>query len=584
MLTRVEDLTGTPRHQFWGGTFHSIGQRILRKHGGAVGLERNFTILDQDDAESLLAEVIRGVDPAFLKNKSHPKAKVLADIISYSRNTGLTIEQVLSDRYPFFSDLPDQVEAFAQAYAKRKRDSQVADYDDLLELWLKAMNADPAIAEEYQQRFDHVLVDEYQDTNELQARIIDKIASRHQVMAVGDDAQCIYTWRGANFENIMTFSDRHPETVIHKIQTNYRSTPDILSFANGVLRNQPVGSGYEKELRASRPADSRPYFVPLMDGRQQAQFIIQRTQGLLDEGRSLSDIAVLYRAHYQAMEVQMELSRANIPYQITSGVRFFEQAHVRDLTAQLRFASNPTDTTAFGRFTGLLPKVGPRSAEKIYRFARSEAEKREQDFIPFLADAAVLAKVPKDAREEWPSLAQTLIDLWSARDQPPDEIVRLAVEGWYGTFIREVYPNWAQRVDDLESLIGFAAQHESLTELLAQLVLLSSETSDRSTDTGDRDAMRLTTIHQAKGLEFPVVFVIGLADGLFPLKRAIEEGTIEEERRLFYVAVTRAMDELYLAYPMIQTQGGPPQRNEASRFIRETDPETFETLRFRSGW
>ena len=579
MLERVEDLTGIPRRYLWGGTFHSIAQRILRVHGEKVGLKRHYTILDEGEAEMILKNVIQATDAKFIKTKNNPKPKVVANLISYARNTCTSVYDEADDRYPFLDGMADKIASFHKGYQAAKLEQQVVDYDDLLEYFLKLLKEHPDVAQQYQDRFKHILVDEFQDTNRLQSDIVDSLAAHHQVMAVGDDAQCIYTWRGADFDNIMRFSERHEGAEIHKIETNYRSTPEILTFANAVLGNQPAGLGYAKELRAVKDSREKPYFVPLMDARGQAQFILQRIEGLAEEGRDLSEIAILYRAHYQAMDLQMELTRRNIDYQITSGVRFFEQAHIKDFTAQLRFASNPADVSAFARFTTLLPKVGPKTAERLHKFTRERAEKLEKNFCDVLVSEEVLKKVPADAKEEWPSLAETIRELANAlTEQGPQELVQLALDGWYSSYIREIYPNWTDRADDLQSLVSFAARYETIEELLAQLVLLASESNERSPEE-QKNCLRLTTIHQAKGLEFPIVFVIGLADGTFPLKRTIDEGDLEEERRLFYVAVTRAMEELYLTYPMLNQQGNQVMRLNPSRFVREVDPSRYETLR-----
>jgi len=579
MLGRVEDLTGVSRRHLWGGTFHSIAQRILRIHAEAVGLKRHYTILDESEAESLLKNAITSIDPKFIKGKNNPKPKVVHSLISYARNTCRPVYEEADDRYPFLDGMARKIDAFYKTYQKTKLEHQVVDYDDLLEFFLKLLREHPDIAALYQERFKHILVDEFQDTNRLQSEIVDLLGVHHQIMAVGDDAQCIYTWRGADFDNIMRFSERHEGAEIHKIETNYRSTPEILHFANAVLGAQPAGLGYSKELRAVRPSGDKPYFIPVMDARGQANSILQRIEALLDEGRSLSDIAILYRAHYQAMDLQMELTRRNIDYQITSGVRFFEQAHIKDFTAQLRFASNPADVSAFARFTALLPKIGPKTAERIHAFTKKLAEKQGKNFCDVLVSEDVLKKVPGDAKEEWPSLAETIREVSaSLSTESPQDVVQLALDGWYGTFIREIYPNWTEREDDLQSLISFASRYETMEELLAQLVLLASESSGRGPDDAV-DCLRLTTVHQAKGLEFPVVFILGLADGLFPLKRSIDDGNLEEERRLFYVAVTRAMEELYLAYPMLNQQGSSVMRLNPSRFIREVDPSRYETLR-----
>jgi len=579
MLERVEDLTGIGRRYLWGGTFHSIAQRILRVHGDLVGLKRNYTILDQGEAETILKNVIQAIDGKFIKTKNNPKPKVIADLISYARNTCRPPREEADERYPFLDGMAAKIDKFFKGYMQAKLDQQVVDYDDLLEYFLKLLREQPEIRQQYQDRFKHILVDEFQDTNRLQSEIVDHLAGHHQVMAVGDDAQCIYTWRGADFDNIMRFEDRHPGAEIHKIETNYRSSPEILEFANAVLSAQPAGLGFSKELRAIKPSGERPYFVPVMDTRGQAKFIIERIEGLIDEGRNLSDIAILYRAHFQAMDLQMELTRLNIDYQITSGVRFFEQAHIKDFTAQLRFASNPGDVSAFARFTCLLPKVGPKTAERIHKFTRERAAKLEKNFFDVLITEEVLKKVPNDAKEEWPSLVETMREISTAlTEKSPEEIIQLALDGWYSSYIKEIYPNWTDRADDLQSLVSFAGRFETMEELLAQLVLLASESNERSPEE-QQNCLRLTTIHQAKGLEFPVVFVIGLADGTFPLKRAIDEQNLEEERRLFYVAVTRAMEELYMSYPMLNHQGNQVMRLNPSRFIQEVDPSRYETLR-----
>ncbi len=579
MLGRVENLTGVAMHKFWGGTFHHIGQRTLRIHGKAIGLERNFSILDQSDSESLLGDTIREEDKDFFRNKDHPKAKVIAHIISLARNTLLSIDTVIEERYSYFEHLADAINRFYTLYQDRKLKQQVVDFDDLLECWLKLLRQEKHVAESYQGRFKNILVDEYQDTNKIQSEIIDILGSHHRIMAVGDDAQCIYTWRGANFENIMTFAERHPGTVIHKIEINYRSTPEILKLANGVLSAQPVGTGYHKELRAVRSSRLIPFVVPVMDGREQAQFIMKRMEGLLDQGYQLSDMAVLYRAHYHAVDMQIELSKASVPFVITSGVRFFEQAHIKDLVSQLEFVYNPQDFSAFKRFTCLLPKIGEKTAGRLHRLLLAHAAEKKINPIEALILDDFIKKVPVDAREEWEDLAFTLKDVTeAANDRPPREIVELLIEGWYSSYIRNLYSNWTDRVDDLQSLAGFAQRFDDMTELLAQLVLLNTEMSDRGFDS-DFEALRLTTVHQAKGLEFPVVFIIGLAEGLFPNKRALEENNLDEERRLFYVSITRARDELYLSYPMINEHGGPSVRLNPSRFIDELEREHYEILR-----
>tara|TARA_B100000519_G_scaffold47477_1_gene38070 strand:- start:1032 stop:2246 length:1215 start_codon:yes stop_codon:yes gene_type:complete len=404
-------------------------------------------------------------------------------------------------------------------------------------------------------------------------------------MAVGDDAQCIYSWRGANYENIITFPDRHPDTRILRIETNYRSTPEILTLANSVIQNRET-RGFDKELRAFKPSSQVPYVVQAMDGKEQAQFVITRIRGLLDEGRDPKQIAVLYRAHYQALDMQMELSRAGIPYQITSGVRFFEQTHIKDMVAHLRLVYNPSDAPSFMRLVTLLPKIGEKSAQKLFALTKENAEKFQKDFIDVLNDPAVVAKVPGPARDEWKSLALSLQDMKQTNESStPDQVVEIGLEGWYSLYLQGAYANYVNRMDDLRSLIGFATRFEEMQELIAQITLLNSEVADRNIEDSDA-AIRLTTVHQAKGLEYDVVFLIGVAENLFPIRRAVEAGDTEEERRLFYVAVTRARDELYLLFPKMNTKRGPSIFLTPSRFLQEIPQKLYEPIRIRRnyGW
>ncbi|HTZ21238.1 MAG TPA: ATP-dependent helicase [Opitutaceae bacterium] len=584
MLHRVHELTGVEAGRFWGGTFHSIGHRALRIHGETIGLPRSFTILDADESDGLLRDAVEEGDRTFFKDKTHPRPGPLHDIISLSRNTQRTTTETVQRYFPHHEGIIDRLPLFAQKYTAKKRAANVLDYDDLLEFWLELLQKSPETAAYFQHRFRHVLVDEYQDTNLLQSQIVDTVGAHHRVMVVGDDAQCIYSWRGANFENIMTFPDRHPGTVIHRIETNYRSTPQILAFANGVLEAQPPGRHFEKILRAARANSEKPFLVQSMDAREQAQFIIQRIKGLVDEGCPLSAIAVLYRAHFQALDIQLELSRVQIPYQITSGVKFFEQAHVRDLVALLRFVYNPGDAMAWQRIAILLPKVGEKGAQKIHATALDHARLLQKDFLAVLDSDDVKSKVAKDAKEEWSQFVQSLQQVGETmRTLKPANAVETAIDGWYGDYLKGAYANYQSRLDDLKSLIGFAGRFADMQEMLAQIMLLNAETSDRSVDP-DEEAVRLTTVHQAKGLEFAAVFIIGLADGLFPLRRAVEAGDVEEERRLFYVAVTRARDELYLCFPKVNTKGGPSMLLSPSRFLEEVSSDLYQPLRMKRQW
>jgi DNA helicase-2/ATP-dependent DNA helicase PcrA len=588
MLARVDQLTGVEPRRFWGGTFHSIGARILRIHGEAIGLQKNFSILDADESETLLKQAVEGVDKLFFKDKTHPKPGPLHSVLSLARNTRLEIAETVSRHFPQYTDLAHFFPPFAAAYAAAKKEQNVLDYDDLLELWLELLVKCPDLAEYFANRFRHVLVDEYQDTNTLQSEIVDRMGSHHRIMAVGDDAQCIYSWRGANFENIMTFPDRHEGTVIHRIETNYRSTPQILALANGVLEAQPVGRHFEKKLLAHRANSQKPCVVQAMDDREQAEFIVKRVRSLIeDDGVSPAEIAVLYRSHFVALETQLALSRAGIPYTITSGVKFFERQHVRDLIALLQFVYNPSNTLAWIRLASLLPKVGEKGAQKIHAAALDHARFLRLDFVDALGSDDVKAKVPPAAKDDWAQFAASLREVAHAmRSEKPARVIELAIEGWYGDYLKGAFADYTERHEELKALTGFASRFDDMQELLAQVVLLNGETSDRSV-AADQEAIKLTTVHQSKGLEYDAVFVIGLADGMFPGRRSIEDGDVEEERRLFYVAVTRAKNELYLCYPRIASRAGPGgMMLVPSRFLTELSPALYEPLRIKRqfGW
>ncbi|WP_404423060.1 ATP-dependent helicase [Nibricoccus sp. IMCC34717] len=586
MLHRVNDLTGVEPSRFWGGTFHSIGNRTLRMHGEAIGLPRSFTILDSDESETLLKQAVEAEDKQFFKDKMNPRPGPLFGILSLARNTQETLIKTVEDYFPQHKEIVHMLPTFAKAYALKKREQKVCDYDDLLEHWLTLLQDHADVREYFARRFRHVLVDEYQDTNTLQAKIVDLIAQHHRIMAVGDDAQCIYSWRGANFENIMSFPERHPDTRICRIETNYRSTPQILALANGVLLAQPKGRHFDKELRASRANSQKPFVVQCMDDREQAEFIVKRVRSLIeDDGVSAREIAVLYRSHFLALEVQLALSRAGIAYTITSGVKFFERQHIKDLVSLIRFVYNPSDQSAWQRIAMLLPKIGEKGAIKIYEAAADHARLMQRNLIDALDTDDVQTKVAKDAKEDWGSFCASLVEVAETmREGRPHEAVDMAINGWYGDYLRGAFIDYVERLDELNALVGFAQRFDDMSEMLAQIVLLNGETAEKEVDP-EAESLKLTTVHQSKGLEYDVVFMIGLADGQFPGRRAIEDGDVEEERRLFYVAVTRAKNELYLCYPRVASRAGPGgMLLTPSRFIGELDESLYEPLRIRRAW
>ncbi|MEO6787949.1 MAG: ATP-dependent helicase, partial [Chthoniobacteraceae bacterium] len=365
MCDRVGALVTGDLMGLWGGTFHSIGNRILRRHPNEAGFAPGFSIMDREDSEEMLDGVIAtlGFDP---KEKRFPKGQVLADVLSFALNTGRKLDDVLVEKYPHFLEFAEQFAEVRKRYEARTKKANALDFDDLLEKTVSLLRKHDAIAQHYQRQFQFILVDEYQDTNHLQNDFIEMLAARHHnVMVVGDDAQSIYSWRGADFRNILEFPKRHAGAKIYKIETNYRSVPEVLEVANAVIaRNEHQ---FEKTLVASRTASQmRPALVPLADSGQQAQFVAQRILELHEEGTKLEEMAVLYRAHFHSMELQMELTRRGVPFEITSGLRFFEQAHIKDVSAFLKWTVNPRDEVAFKRMVRLLPGVGPRSADALW--------------------------------------------------------------------------------------------------------------------------------------------------------------------------------------------------------------------------
>jgi DNA helicase-2/ATP-dependent DNA helicase PcrA len=583
MLHRVSELTGVAATSFWGGTFHSIGHRLLRIHGESLGLTRNFTIMDQGESEKFLEDTIKVVHPGFFTDTVNPKAPVIHAIISLARNTMQPIGATLDRAFAQHANFAEEITGFAAAYQSRKLRQALVDYDDLLEYWLTLLRKNPDLLADLQKRFRYLLVDEYQDTNAIQSAIVDLMAGHHCVMAVGDDAQCIYTWRGAEVENILAFPQRHKGAAIYRIETNYRSTPEILEFANSVLQSQPKGRQFEKELRPARESGERPYYVTVNDTMAEAAWITGRVRALVEEGFSLSSIAILYRAHFHAIDIQMELARAGIPYSITSGVRFFEQAHTRDLIAMMRFVFNPGDVMAWLRIGVLLPKIGEKGARKLYDLALTKAGGDLRFVFEAMASLEIKGKVPKPARDDWDQLIASFRDMERAmQDSAPKDVVDVAISGWYEDFLVGEYTNYKERKDDLVSMIDFAGRFSSMDDFLGQVTLLTSESSDRAADP-NADALRLSTVHQAKGLEYRAVFVLGVADGQFPGRRALESGDLEEERRLFYVAVTRAKDVLFVCYPRFNSKGNNGSLSP-SRFMEEVPPERYQACVEEQSW
>src|SRR5213595_3707576 len=584
MLDRVANLLPTDGSGIWGGTFHSVGNRMLRRHGSALGYNSGFTIMDCEDQKDLINTVVAsaGIDP---KEIRFPKGDVLAEIFSFVVNTETALEELLAEKFPYFLPLLEKITDIHGRYEKKKKATNSVDFDDLLEKTLSMLQKHENIASFYLRQFQFILIDKYQDTNKIQADFIDLLAREHRnVMVVGDDAQSIYSWRGANFQNILEFPKRYPDAKVFKIEMNYRSVPEILQVANAAITANV--DQFQKNLQPTREsAAAKPAVVALNDGSEQAQFIAQRILELRDEDVDLNEIAVLYRAHYHALELQLELSRRGIPYQITSGVRFFEQAHIKDVISFLRLVANPRDEVAFKRMVKLLPGIGNRSAENLWNAWDKSLDERGE--ISSWSERLLPMNVSAKSKKHWTQLAHTLDEIApGGQPNPPSEMITSVVEAIYDDYAKVNFTNYELRREDLNQLSVFARQFKDVHEFLAQLALISNVDAEAAPNqTAEKEAVNLSTVHQAKGLEFNTVFIIWLTDGMFPSSRSLDRrDALEEERRLFYVAITRARDELYLTFPHMRLSGGYGDVfQRPSRFLREIPNQLVEDWQVQRG-
>ncbi len=617
MLRRVEGLTGSQNvHRIWGGTFHRIANLLLRRHAVSIGFDPGYSILDSEDSRDLVAVAI---DDAAIdtKAKRFPKPEVVQDIISYANNTDTPLEEIIIAKYPYFEMLTQQIKRVDHIFQARKRERNVMDYDDLLLNLKKLLVEKSDIADLYAEQFQHILVDEYQDTNLLQAELIDLLAVKHRnVMVVGDDAQSIFAWRGAHFANIYEFPRRYPEAQVFKLETNYRSTPEILGLANVSIANNR--KQFPKMLTAvKRSRDFKPALVPCADIDQQSVFVASRILELRDEGSNLEDICVIYRSHYHSIELQLELSRRNIPYRVQSGVRFFEQAHIKDVISYLRIIVNPSDELAWKRILKMIPGVGNATAHRIFelilpergRPARNEREAFEnagdesisvvissvndirsdiRSAVTLLRSSNALQAGRLRSGKAWLNFVALLEMLVSDenRDNPAKQI-GLILQSGYEQYLLENYENAEARAEDIRGLSQFANRYTTTEDFLSELALLSTErfkepqalVGEDIISGGEEDELlTLTSVHQAKGLEWKAVFIIWAAEGKFPSPRSLKEiDSEEEERRLWYVALTRGKDELYLTYPLLTTDyNRQTVLQKPSRFITECPPALFE--------
>ncbi len=574
MLERAKAVAGPQAGWVWGGTFHSICNRFLRRHASRLGYAPDFTIADRDDTRKLIE---RAVEAEHIVSRDFPKKEVLNSLFSYAANCARPLEEVLDERLDQISVDPGDIIKVHEAYGRLKTGLGIMDFDDLLVNGLRLIEENEDVLEDYRRRFIHVLVDEYQDTNVIQSRFVDLIAGEGgNLMAVGDDFQCIYTWRGADVGNIMGFEQRHPGARVIRIERNYRSTPQILALANACVaasHNQ-----FQKVLRATRPDGDRPYLFRVRDSFEQGKAVASIIRQEIDNGRNPGDIAVLYRAHFHSIELQMELGRMGVPFTVTSGTGVFEQAHVKDMLSLLRLVENPADRLAFDRVMSLLPGVGPKSIDALWTKLGGSC-----NLSTPAGREALLALLKPSARGCWAGVSDAVERYFSGDARLKGnvvELVRSFMESFYGAYLRKKYDDYQDRADDVEEVALQVADSESLGAFLQEVALqTNAEAAYESRADAVAHTVRLSTIHQAKGLEWPVVILIWAVEGMFPSPRALGDTQDDsEERRLFYVAVTRARNQLAVFTPELRKSydgGSYPCR--PSRFVTEVPSSCFQT-------
>ncbi len=571
MMRRVELLIGRNIQELFGGTFHHIGNIILRKHCQVLGYNQGFSILDREDSKELLDICISETGK---KNKLMPKGSVLADINSFAKNTEKSIEEVLLFRFPHFLNIADEITDTLLVYESKKKNLDLMDFDDLLSNWKILLLEHNNIKEFYSRKFKHILVDEYQDTNKLQAEIVDIMSSvNRNIMAVGDDAQSIYSFRGANFENILNFKERYPDAKVFNLTINYRSTPEILYLANNSISNNI--RQFRKELKSIKNAGNLPYLVSLKDVYQQADFVVQKILDFVEDGSSLNDIAVLYRSHFQSMELQMELQRRNIPFEIRSGMRFFEQAHIKDILSFLKVILNPYDELNWKRTLKLIPGIGNITASKIWENIR----KSENPLEAIFESKKFVSRKATHNLEQFLELMKILILQYNTEEMvKPSSAIEHIMKYGYEEYLYRHYPNAEDRIEDINQMARFSMRYKTLESFTSDMSLQSVSGADEQNSDDSREYVILSTVHQAKGLEWNTVFIIGLNEGRFPSARTLRTDDEEEERRLFYVAVTRAKEELYLCYTESSQEWQGIGFVRPSRFIKELPKESYEEV------
>ena len=568
MLQRVGLLVGGQSDQVRGGTFHSVGNILLRRYGQSIGLDSSFTIMDRSDAEDVI-HLLRSECGLHEKGRRVPRKNTIADVFSKTVNTLRSIDDVVLADYSHFAELLDDLRRLQTAYQRYKAKHSLLDFDDLLVKLDQLLDSDSTVQGEVSRSFRYMLVDEYQDTNFLQARILQKLASAHNnIMAVGDEAQSIYSFRGATFRNIMDFPDQFPGTRVIKLEENYRSTQRILNLANAVICG--AEESYDKHLFSRGLEGTMPVLVRAEDENGQSRFVAQRILELREEGTSLNDIAILVRSSYQAFDLEIELGKRGLPFIKRGGMRLMETAHVKDLLAHLRVMENPHDAVSWNRILMLLEGIGPKKSANLV------AEVVEQTTPgPWLVEMA--GRMRSTGLAEFGRCIERLHDMAASS---PADLLSIAA-AYYLPILQQRYDDYPKRIRDLDHIQVIAARYDLLQVFLSDLTLDPPNESVAEVDGEPRDEERLilSTIHSAKGLEWSCVFVIWLLDGKFPSSYSIfSSQELEEERRLFYVAMTRAKHLLYLNYPVnIYDRQAGAVLSRPSRFLDDVPATLLES-------
>ena len=575
MLERAKALSGDAVSSIWSGTFHSICARLLRSYGHLLGYSPGFRIIDEDDQKSLIARIIKD---KVADAKEFLKKEIVAKIISQAANEEVSVE-VVASRWTTKTANVD-VEALveiAEAYKLCKKELGAMDFDDLLVKGLELLETQESVREFLQEHFLHVLVDEYQDTNSLQAKFTDILAAKHRnIMAVGDDFQCIYTWRGAQIANILGFPRRWANCKIVKLERNYRSVPGVLDVANSVMDDSD-GQFNKRLLPVRNSLGALPRLYSAYDGRSQANEVLRVIQEMRQNGYSYRHMAVLYRSHFQSIEIQMTLARNRVPFKITSGVGVFEQVHIKDTLSYLRLLLDSRDELSFLRLVQLLPGVGEKTARGCWKKLTSSFEGELQACREKLLDL-----LPVKAKTAWKALANCMECAYDhLRENNIGEIIEDFCDLFYEQHLEKEFDenDAKERLEDIYELSAqISSSSGGLAGFLQEVSLMTN--LDDSRNAGDIDKVSLTTVHQSKGMEWPVVMVPWCCEGMFPSAKAVDEGRIAEERRLFYVALTRAKDELSIFVPQIRMMhDGASFPVQPSEFVKAIDRRLVESRR-----